>query len=108
MAIADIQEYLQLIPAVNRAPQHAVWLTYNAEADTLYVNCKKPGHATDSELTDDDVIIRYEGDEVIGFTVLRAKSATQKKPPNLPDSVATLGLSQGQHGVVGLTSYPPL
>ena len=27
MAIADIQEYLQLIPAVNRAPQHAVWLT---------------------------------------------------------------------------------
>ena len=78
MAIVDIQEYLKLIPAVNRAPQHAIWLTYDAEADTLYVNYKKPGHATDSELTDDDVIIRYEGDEVIGFTVLRAKSATQK------------------------------
>lgn len=78
MAIADIQEYLQLIPAVNRAPQHAVWLTYNAEADTLYVNCKKPGHATDSELTDDDVIIRYEGDEVIGFTVLHASQRLKK------------------------------
>jgi hypothetical protein len=38
MAIADIQEYLQLIPAVNQAPQHAVCLTYDAEADTLYVN----------------------------------------------------------------------
>ncbi len=41
MAIADFQEYLKLIPAVNRAPQHAVWLTYDAEADTLYVNYKK-------------------------------------------------------------------
>jgi uncharacterized protein YuzE len=33
---------------------------------------KNPGSATDSELTDDDVIIRYEGDEVIGLTILHA------------------------------------
>jgi len=72
MAIADIQEYLKLIPAMNRSPQHAVWLTYDAEADSLYVNFKKPSHATDSEMTDDDVIIRYEGEEIIGFTVLHA------------------------------------
>ncbi len=72
MAIADIQEYLKLIPAVHRSPQHAVWLTYDAEADTLYVNYKKPSYATDSELTDDDVIVRYEGKAVIGFTVLHA------------------------------------
>lgn len=72
MAIADIQEYLKLIPAVNRAPQHAVWLTYDEEADTLYVNFKKPSYATDSELTDEDVIVRYESDRVIGFTVLHA------------------------------------
>ncbi len=36
------------------------------------INFKKPSHATDSELTDDDIIIRYEDDEVIGFTVLHA------------------------------------
>jgi uncharacterized protein YuzE len=78
MAIADIQEYLKLIPAVNRAPQHAVWLTYDTEADTLYVNYKKPSHATDSEMTDDDVIIRYEGKEVIGFTVLHASKRIKK------------------------------
>ena len=29
-------------------------------------------HATDSELTDDDVIIRYEKDEIIGLTILHA------------------------------------
>jgi uncharacterized protein YuzE len=78
MAIGDIQEYLKLIPAVNRTPQHAVWLTYDDEADTLYVNYKKPSHATDSEMTDEDVIIRYEGDEVIGFTVLHASKRLKK------------------------------
>lgn len=78
MAIADIQEYLKLIPAVNKAPQHALWLTYDAEADTLYVNFKKPSVATDSEMTDDDVIIRYEGEEVIGYTVLHASKRVKK------------------------------
>ncbi len=38
MAIADFQAYLRLIPAVDRAPQHRAWLTYDAEVDTLYVN----------------------------------------------------------------------
>ena len=78
MAIADIQEYLKLIPAVNKAPQHALWLTYDAEADTLYVNFKKPSVATDSEMTDDDIIIRYEGEEVIGYTVLHASKRGKK------------------------------
>ena len=78
MAIADIQEYLKLLPAVNQSPQHAVWLTYDNEADTLYVNFKKPSHATDSEMTDDDVIIRYEGEAIIGFTVLHASKRLKK------------------------------
>jgi uncharacterized protein YuzE len=78
MAIADFQEYLKLIPAVNRAPQHAVWLTYDTEADTLYVNYKKPSYATDSEMTDDDVIVRYEGEAIIGFTVLHASKRVKK------------------------------
>ena len=38
----------------------------------LYVNFKKPSHATDSELTDDDIIARYEGTSVVGLTILHA------------------------------------
>ena len=72
MAVADIDEYLKLIPAVRRSPGGAGWLSYDGEADTLYVNFKKPSRATDSELTDEDVIVRYEGDEVVGLTVLHA------------------------------------
>lgn len=78
MAIVDFTEYLKLIPVVNRTPRHAVWMTYDAEADTLYVNFKKPGYATDSEMTDDDVIVRYENNEIIGFTVLHASKRMKK------------------------------
>lgn len=52
----------------------STWSSYDREADVLYINFKKPSHATDSELTDDDVIIRYENDEVIGLTVLHAST----------------------------------
>ena len=63
---------------LKRSPQHAVWMTYDAEADALYVNFKKPSHATDSEMTDDDIIVRYEDEEVIGFTVLHAGKRLKK------------------------------
>ena len=46
--------------------------TYDAEADVFYINFKKPSHATDSELTEDDIIVRYENEEVVGLTVLHA------------------------------------
>ena len=72
MAIENIQEYLKLIPAVKRSPEQMLWLSYDQEVDTLYINFRKPSHATDSEITDDDVIVRYEGEEVIGLTVLHA------------------------------------
>ena len=51
---------------------HTRCFSSDAEADVLYINFKKPSHATDSELTDDDVIIRYEGEEIIDLTILHA------------------------------------
>jgi uncharacterized protein YuzE len=72
MALVDVQDYLKLLPVVKQAPQGSLWSSYDAEADVLYINFKKPSHATDNELTDDDGIISYEGDEIIGFTFLHA------------------------------------
>ncbi|MDX6447051.1 MAG: hypothetical protein QOH71_4125 [Blastocatellia bacterium] len=72
MAIANIEEYLKLVPTLREAPSHLLWSSYDPEADTLYINFKKPSHATDSELTDDDVIVRYEDGEVVGLTILHA------------------------------------
>ena len=72
MASITVDKYVHLIPAVRHSPKHYLWSSYDAEADVLYVNFKKPSRADDSELTDDDVIIRYEQGQVIGLTILNA------------------------------------
>lgn len=72
MALEDIKQYLDLIPAVKDSPLHSLWLAFDPEADTLTINFRKPSIADDSELTEDDVIIRYQGEEIVGMTVLHA------------------------------------
>lgn len=72
MEVANIEEYLRLLPALKESPGKFLWSSYDAEADTLYINFKKPSHATDSDLTDDDVIVRYEDGEIVGLTILHA------------------------------------
>ena len=76
MAPSDI---LEMAEVVRRTPHGYLWSSYDAEADVLYINFKKPSAATDSELTDDDIIIRYEGDEIVGLSVLHA-SQRRRKP----------------------------
>lgn len=73
MASIDLNEILNLTPHLLNIPFKRVWYSYDEEADVLYLNFKKPSHADDSELTDDDVIIRYEKGEVVGITLLHAK-----------------------------------
>ncbi|MFN0034062.1 MAG: DUF2283 domain-containing protein [Saprospiraceae bacterium] len=53
-----------------------VWSHYDREADVLYIHFKKPNHADDSELTDDDIVIRYEKGEIIGLTIMNASVRT--------------------------------
>jgi len=78
MANLAIQEYLNLIPAVKHTPHGYLWSSYDPEADVLYINFKKPSHATDSEMTDDDVIIRYEEDKIVGLTILHMSKRKMK------------------------------
>ena len=80
MASVTVEQYVSLIPAVKHSPNQYLWSSYDAEADVLYVNFKKPSHADDSELTDDDVIVRYEQGQVVGLTILHAG---QRIPENL-------------------------
>jgi uncharacterized protein YuzE len=72
MASIDVKEILDLTPRLLNIPFKRFWYSYDEEADVLYLNFKKPSRADDSELTDDDIIIRYEKGEVIGVTVLHA------------------------------------
>lgn len=68
----EINEFLKIVPAVQNSPGNYLWSFYDAEADVPYVDFKKPSHATDSEITDNDIVVRYENADVIGVTVRRA------------------------------------
>lgn len=72
MEAVELKNIMTLVPDLLGVPYPRIWTVYDKEADVLYINFKKPSHADDSELTDDDIIIRYEKGEVIGFTILNA------------------------------------
>ena len=72
MGVIEVEKALGLVPELLEMPHTRIWTTYDKDADVFYINFKKPSHADDSELTDDDVIIRYEKEEVIGITILNA------------------------------------
>jgi len=60
MEAAEIKSILTQVPEFLEVPYPRVWTAYDKEADVLYINFKKPSHTDDSELTNDDVIIRPE------------------------------------------------
>jgi uncharacterized protein YuzE len=72
MGKEEIKEFLKIAPSF--MGHKNIWSSYDEEADVLYIDFKKPSHSDDSELTDDDVIIRYENGDIIGLTILHAKS----------------------------------
>lgn len=72
MEAVEVKNVLNRVPELLDVPYPRIWAPYDNVADVLYLNFKKPSHADDSELTDDDLIIRYEKGAVIGITVLNA------------------------------------
>jgi len=72
MGTVELKKVLDIVPELLEVPYSRIWTSYDKKADVLYINFKKPSHADDSELTDDDIIIRYEKGEIIGITVLNA------------------------------------
>ena len=54
------------------SPKRDLWSSYDEEADVLYIHFDKSSRVTDSEITGDDIILRYDGERVVGITVLHA------------------------------------
>jgi len=47
-------------------------IDYDKESDVLYISFKRPQKATDSEMLENGILLRYKGDELVGLTVLEA------------------------------------
>ncbi|MGA3298378.1 MAG: DUF2283 domain-containing protein [Candidatus Bathyarchaeia archaeon] len=51
---------------------------YDEKGDVLYIAFSPDTAADDSELTDNDVLIRYKGNKIIGLTVLHFSERQRK------------------------------
>ena len=72
MPLPNLNHYLAIIPELRQTPNRRHRSSYYEQGDVLYISFDKPRPATDSELTDDDVILRYDGEDLIGITILHA------------------------------------
>ncbi len=72
METIAVNEVKKLLPYFMKHKN--VWTSYDEEADVLYLHFKKPNHADHSKMTEDEIIIRYEKGELIGFTILNAST----------------------------------
>ena len=69
-----IQRCLGLSSDLTKLPVKHIWVDYDQEADVLYLTFRKPQRAKKTVETDDDVLIRTDGDQIVGITILNASS----------------------------------
>jgi len=53
-----------------RLTPESVDVEYDEKGDALYIAFSKDTVADESEITDNDVVVRYKGNRIIGLTVL--------------------------------------
>ncbi|HEX9734044.1 MAG TPA: DUF2283 domain-containing protein, partial [Thermoanaerobaculia bacterium] len=54
------------------------WVDYDEEADVLYISFERPQKASDTEMTDDGLLLRYRGETLVGVTVLEASARAEE------------------------------
>jgi uncharacterized protein YuzE len=69
-----IKETRRLLPYFLK--YKTVWSNYDDEADVLYLHFKKPHHANRSEMPEDEVIVCYENNDIIGLSILNESKRT--------------------------------
>ncbi|MGR3175779.1 MAG: DUF2283 domain-containing protein [Candidatus Scalindua sp.] len=67
-----LSEVNGLVSHLIKLPETKIWTDYDKEADVLYISFNRPQKATDSEMLDNGVLLRYKGEELVGITILNA------------------------------------
>ena len=57
-----------------KLPAQHMWLDYDKEADVLYVSFRKPQRATETIELDDDILVRKDGKDIVGLTIMNASN----------------------------------
>jgi len=65
-----LSEIFSIVPHIIKLSEDKMLIDYDREADVLYVSFKRPQQATDSEMLDNGVLLRYRKNELV--TILEA------------------------------------
>lgn len=68
----SLHDVYEMVSHLIKLPETKMSMDYDKEADVLYISFKRPQKATDSEMLDNGIIVRYKDDEVVGLTILDA------------------------------------
>lgn len=71
-----LNEILKVTTNLVRFPVKRMWIDYDEEADVLYLSFERPQRATDSEMLENGILLRYSRDRLVGVTVLDASTRT--------------------------------
>lgn len=72
IAVRGFEQIFQIVPHLTQLPVERLWGDYDPEADVLYLSFERPQRATDSEMLDNGVLLRYRGRKLVGVTVFEA------------------------------------
>lgn len=71
--INQIQPLLPQILSLSKSKK-SISFDYDEEADVLYISFQKPQQATDTDIVNDDILIRKRGKDIVGVTVMHASN----------------------------------
>ena len=69
-----MQAIAHAIPFLVAFPTTHFSVNYDKEADVLYISFERPHKATNTERTDDGLLLRYRKRHLVGLTVLEAST----------------------------------
>jgi uncharacterized protein YuzE len=69
-----LSSVFQVIPLLTSFPVKRFWVDYDHEADVLYLSFAHPQKATDTEMIEDGILMRYRDRQIVGISVLDAST----------------------------------
>jgi Protein of unknown function (DUF2283). len=68
----SLNDMLQTVSRLIKFPTKRFYVDYDEGADVLYLSFERPQNATDSQMLDNGVLLRYREEDIVGVTILDA------------------------------------
>ncbi len=68
----EVKKIVNAVPVLLDFPEKRFHVDYDKDADVLYISFERPQKATDTEVMEEGILLRYREDKLVGITVLNA------------------------------------